>query len=693
MIKSLAIDSQIARSTLELLAEEFGSSMRLGQSELDHLDPVAAEVHFRRAIAIDDDQVSAWNQLGVSLHRQHRDREAVEAFENAERVTARTGEDRSSFVNLARHHLGEGRIEDAIAVLEKILPHRPSVSGHSTYAQALFIAGHLADGWSHNEFRRLSRPLLALRHPFSKPMWAGQDLHGKTLVLRLEQGYGDTIQFLRYAPCLKALGATVLLPRFDEVASGFPGADRLFAVDESPDFDYYINLPSLPWIFGTEVDSIPNDVPYVKAEPERVARWAERLGETRGALRVGVVWAGSVAHARDRERSIGLASFEPLLRIEGVRFFSLQKESTGEGQATEKASLVNLGPELEDFSDTAAVISQLDLVICVDTAVAHLAGALGKPVWVLLQKDPDWRWMLEREDSPWYPTMRLFRQRRHGDWPEVIERVKVALEQCVGSGVVETPASAVKPTRPMLRPKPTLARLAPGHKPGFSAVVETRVGIVQYFPDEPVVGDSISWYGEYLQGQLDLLRPLIQPGATVLEAGAGVGMHALSLAAALGPTGRLFLYESRPLLQRVLRQNLEANRVGNVTLMRGALGAAAEAGVSETIDGLQLERLQLLKIGADAPAMEVLGGATDAMWRLRPVLFIGVKDEAVLKELSARVKDFGYRCWRQETAVFNRQNFNCREDDIFAGSKASALLAIPEEIYIDIALEGCVELL
>jgi hypothetical protein len=363
--------------------------------------------------------------------------------------------------------------------------------------------------------------------------------------------------------------------------------------------------------------------------------------------------------------------------------------------------LLNLGPELEDFCDTAAVISELDLVLCVDTAVAHLAGALGKPVWLMVAQPADFRWLEGREDSPWYPTMRLFRQSRRGDWHEVIERVKVALQERAREGAV-TPASLQRaPAVPPLRPLATPEALLAGHRPGLSAVAETGVGIVQYLPDEALVGESITWYGEYLQPQLDLLARLIRPGATVLEAGAGVGMHALFLGTAVGPAGHLFIYEPRPVVQRILRQNLGANGVTNVTVMRRALGRSAApsadpaekvaAPLRESVDELRLERLDWLKVD-DASGVAVLEGAADTLWRLRPWLFLAAADAALLGTLAERAKAFGYRCWRLETALYNAANFNCRDADIFAGRKALALLAIPEEVDVDMALDECVEI-
>jgi len=205
---------------------------------------------------------------------------------------------------------------------------------------------------------------------------------------------------------------------------------------------------------------------------------------------------------------------------------------------------VNLGPELDDFSDTAAVISQLDLVLCVDTAVAHLAGALGKPVWLMLPEPADWRWFEGREDSPWYPTMRLFRQQRRGDWDEVVTRVKLAMQEQVRGGLTRTVSCANQVATSMLASiPPSLPRVTveQGLSPGFGAAAETRVGILQYLPDEPLVGDSIGWYGEFLQPQLNLLARLVPPGATVMEVGAGVGVHTLFLAATVGAAWQLFL--------------------------------------------------------------------------------------------------------------------------------------------------------
>jgi tetratricopeptide (TPR) repeat protein len=695
---------------LEAHPADFDCHIGLGECRLGQDDPVAAEAQFSNAIAVNDQRATAWTHLGVALGRQCRYREAIEILVHADLLEEKNGEDAGSFINLAIGLMEDGRWQEAHALYQTRLPRRPSVEGHYAYALSLLTAGRFMEGWHHYEFRWLTESLPSSRLDFHRPTWAGQDLRGKTILLRTEQGFGDFVQFVRYAPAVKALGATVLMQvraGLEQLARGVPGIDRILDRNEPlPEFDFYINLPSLPRVFGTDLASIPADIPYLHAEPERVERWATRLG-AHDALRVGLAWAGSPSHTRDRYRTVPLRMLSPLWGLGGVRFISLQKGPAAAEVDALPAELdfVNLGPELEDFCDTAAVISELDLVLCVDTAVAHLAGALGKPVWLMLPQPADFRWLEGREDSPWYPTMRLFRQSRRDHWEEVVERVKAALQERMRGDVAATraPVDPLAAPRSMPRP-PAVVRpgIPAGHRPGFSAVAETRVGMLQYLPDEARVGESLGWYGEYLQPQLDLLARLIRPGATVLEVNAGIGAHAVFLGKALGAAGHLFVYEPRPVVQRILQQNLGANRVMNVTLMRRALGrrsveedaASGEAlpVVTETLDELQLERLDWLKINEGTLAFEVLDGATDTLWRLRPLLFIAAADEPALTELARRAREFSYRCWRMETALFNAENFNRREADIFSGRTALALLAIPEEIEVDIALDECVEL-
>jgi tetratricopeptide (TPR) repeat protein len=681
--------------------DDFDCRIGLGNCLLGQGDAADAETQFRQAIALDDRRAIGWMHLGMAIVRQRRYAEALETFVRADRLDEQNREHAGSFVHLAIALAEEGRWREAHALYQARLPSQPTVEGHYAYALALLTAGHFVEGWHHYEFRWLRESAPLVRPELRCPAWAGQDLSGKTILLHMEQGFGDFIQFARYIPRVKASGATVILRvsrPLRNLARCFAGIDRILERDDVlPKSDFCIYVASLPRVFGTDLASIPVDIPYLLAEPERAARWAQRLG-TRNALRVGLAWAGNPQHPNDRYRSVKLGALSPLWEVAGVRFVLLQK-----GPAAAEADglpagldVVNVGPELEDFSDTAALIGELDLVLCVDTAVAHVAGALGKPVWLMLPRPADFRWLEEREDSPWYPTMRLFRQSRRDHWEDVVERVKAALQERLRGGMAATQALVERRAVPRL---PVVERpgLPAGHRPGLSAVAETRVGILQYLPDEPIVGAALGWYGEHLQAQLDLLARIVRPGSTMLEVGAGVGAHAVFLGGLLGEAGHLFLYESRPMLQRILRQNLAANGVHNVTVMRRTIGSRGEGEVleaamptTETLDELQMERLDWLKVNASVVALDVLGGASETLWRLRPLLFLAAQDEQSLREVAERAREFGYRCWRMDTALFNPANFNRRETDIFSGRTALALLAIPEEIDVDITLDECI---
>lgn len=666
---------------LELNPGHFHSLNNSGVCLVSTGDAVSAEEMFRKCIAMDERNPKAWANLSVALSAQGRFDEALEAIRHAGLLPNEDGEKLDLFFPTALYLAEVGRYTESLDLLENNLPSAPGQDAHYLYALVLLRLGRWTEGWPQNEFRWMVEPLLSLKGRLTVPVWRGQELRGKTILIRPEQGLGDTLLFMRYARIIKALGPTVLLQSWrglSGIDARIPGIDVVVPHgDPLPAFDYWIQAMSLPAMFGSTVASIPDTVPYLSADPDRVGRWAGRFRAHDG-LKVGLVWAGNPAQPNDRRRSMSLSQLLPLLHVEGVQFFALQKgpreteaDTMGAGRP-----LVNLAAELLDLGDTAAVIAELDLVISVCTSMAHLTGALGKPVWVLLSEPAYWCWLTEREDSPWYPTARLFRQKRRGEWAEVIERVKGALREWVAAGG----KAPVLPGRvePIPVPQPRAGR-APRRIAGLSAVTEARVGLVQYFPDDEPMGSSLEWYGEWLQGQLTLVLRWVRAGGVGMEVGAGVGAHAIALGEALGPEGHLFLYEGRPVVKRVLSQNLGANRIGNVTLMRRMLVGPGGEG-TETLDELQLMRLDWLKVNAGEAVRAIIAGGEATLWRLRPMLLLGVADEAALKALAEQVKALGYRCWRLDTPLFDSANFNRRDDDIFAGATALALAAVPEEI-------------
>jgi hypothetical protein len=300
---------------------------------------------------------------------------------------------------------------------------------------ALLMAGQLEEGWKEFEWRWQTEFLIRRGPHFSVPSWNGEAIGDRAILLFADQGLGDALQFCRYVPQIAACaGRTILAvqPALMRLLSRLPGVSEVIDQGGRPSVDLWCALMSLPYAVGATLETIPATTPYLTADPADVAHWRARLAGLAG-LRVGLCWAGGQFNLgqiqRDRRRSMTLDRLAPLAEISGVQFISLQKGSPAAEAARppQGMKLHDFTEDLHDFTDTAALIDSLDLVISVDTAVAHLAGALGKPVWLLNRFDTDWRWLQNRDDSPWYPTLRQFRQPTPGDWPSVIGRAQDAL--------------------------------------------------------------------------------------------------------------------------------------------------------------------------------------------------------------------------------------------------------------------------
>jgi Flp pilus assembly protein TadD len=368
---------------------------------------------------------------GIALAGLGRTLDAVAEYQLALRLQPRYVEAHSN-LGLALAHLG--RHVEALACYQRALELRPDFAdAHYNRSLTWLAQANFAQGWPEYEWRwRLPE---SPPRPVPQPLWDGTPLAGQSILLHSEQGLGDTIQFIRFAPLVQARGGKVVVecqPALVPLLRGCPGIDVLVGRgDALPAFAVHCPLMSLPRIFNAGVEPSPAEIPYLQSDPARVERWRREIAGL-SLIKIGIAWQGSAGYRWDRLRSIPLAQFAPLAQVPGVRLISLQKGPGVEQIQEVDFEVVDLRDKLDSdaaFVDTAALMQSLDLVITSDTAAAHLAGALGRPVWAALSLAPEWRWLLERSDSPWYPTMRLFRQRLFGVWADVFERITNELRE------------------------------------------------------------------------------------------------------------------------------------------------------------------------------------------------------------------------------------------------------------------------
>jgi tetratricopeptide (TPR) repeat protein len=445
---------------------ETHNNLGFALAEQDRLQE--AEACLRAGLRLDADCVHTLNNLGIVLNRQHRPSEAVPLFRRAlelqpdfpaalnnlgNALFELDVHDEEAITNLqqalrlrpdyadAYHNLGHvlvkvGRLDDAVACYAEAIRLEPNLApAHRSRASAWLLTGDFEHGWPEFEWRwgGTDGPV---RPSFAQPLWDGSALEGRTILLYAEQGLGDYLQFIRYAPLVKAQGGTVVAQCYFKllpVVATCPGIDRLLATGSAlPEFECYAPIMSLPSILKTTLATVPANVPYLFAEPSRVKRWRDELHDL-GGFKIGIVWQGNPKHTNDRRRSLPLAQFAPVAAIPGVRLVSLQVGAGADQLPAvgDRFPVVDLAGSFDPttFLDAAAALMSLDLVISVDSAIAHLAGAMAVPVWVALPYVPEFRWMLHREDSPWYPSMRLFRQSRPRDWREVFERIAAAVKE------------------------------------------------------------------------------------------------------------------------------------------------------------------------------------------------------------------------------------------------------------------------
>jgi FkbM family methyltransferase len=593
----------------------------------DQLDQ--ALKHYARAAALDPGHAMAWNNMGVVLRRQGKRKAAVACYR---RAVALKGEDATHHSNLgnvlrdlglleeaerhgakavalasqnagARHNYGLilqdlGRHAEALAEIDEAIRLEPGNVGFRwDRALNLLMLGDLQRGFAEYEVR------WKLPHNppprIATPEWKGEALEGKTILLWSEQGFGDTLQFIRYAPMVKARGAAKVIllaqPALARLLKSAKGVDAVVTEGmPHPAYDCHAPLLSLPPLFGTTLDTIPADCPYLKA-PAGSGPTLRRPDRVK--LQVGICWAGKPTHKNDHNRSAGIEPFLTLLEDPEIAFYSLQKGPRAADLLTSGAAALieDLSAKLDDFADTARLMKQLDLVITVDTAVAHLAGALGVPVWVALPVTIDWRWMRGRADSPWYPSMRLFRQPRAGDWSSVFAEMKAALEATRRNAPAARPLqpAAQPPVRPAPAPKPVAA---PATKPAADETLLVPsafakpdgaprfvMPIQRRFLADAGVGYLARYevqHGGYEYPTRYFLDQHLQPGDVFIDVGAHWGLYALTAATRWPGEVSVLAVEPEPENLRHLEEWVIRNAATQDVTIVGAAAGASEGTVT-----------------------------------------------------------------------------------------------------------------
>ena len=384
---------------------------------------------YDRLLALSPGSVAGWNNRGNTLLEMCRHDEAAASYSRALALAPALHDSR---VALATCYQSMGLVEQAMAACNAVLAAAPDhAEAHWNRSLLLLLKGDYDEGWREYEWRWRKRNFTSPPRNFSQPRWQGETPAGKTVLVHAEQGFGDTLQFCRYVSMVAALGADVIFECHPPLAPLMESLHKSVKVIPMgmplPPFDLHVPLLSLPMVFGTTVEMIPATVPYLSPPADRLPPWYGMIPST--GFKIGVCWAGKAYP--DPRRSCPPEQLAPLSAIEGVSVYSLQVEWD---KALLPASFINLTGHVKDFGDTAALISGMDLIITVDTAVAHLAGALGKTAWLMLPYAPDWRWMLNRADSPWYPSMRLFRQAYPGSWEDVLGQIVGSLRNFYGNG-------------------------------------------------------------------------------------------------------------------------------------------------------------------------------------------------------------------------------------------------------------------
>ena len=692
---------QLYRKVLDGHPENANAWCYLGLALHDQGRFAQAIEAYRRAIGIKPDYPIAYNNMGNSLQRLGEFGRSLASYREALRLKPDYA---NAYKNMGTLQFWQGFFDQAAEAFGKAIELNPAnAESHKSLGIILLLQGQFERGWPEYAWRWKTKDLK--RPDYAQPRWDGSSLAGRTILLHAEQGLGDAIHFVRYAAVLKQQAGRVIVQCHKALVPLLRtcrGIDQLITFNSKPpDFDVYASLLDVPAILKMDLSSVVAGVPYLSADESLIEYWARELHSCPG-FKIGIVWQGSPQHKADQRRSIPLEQFAPLADTAGVRLISLQKGPGSEQIPAFAArhALLDLGPRLDEstgaFMDSAAVLKNLDLLITADTAMAHLGGALGVRTWLALAQVPDWRWLLGRDDSPWYPTMRLFRQKSAGDWPglfqEIVEQLKSELaDRTEGQAADSTPHIPLS---------------------GFNELVRSRHGMMLYNKNDRYIGRSLKAYGEFSEGETALLRQIVKPGHVVVEAGANIGAHTIPLARFAGERGRVIAFEPQRVVFQTLCANVALNGLSNVECHHAGLGDGVgtvtvpaldyrqennfgglelgghqhgEATPLVTVDSLNLPRCNLIKLDVEGMELQALQGARRTIQQHQPVLYVENdrdKHSAALIEL---IQSFGYDLYWHTPPLFNPRNHLQNPKDIFGGVVSVNMLCLPKSANASVA--------
>lgn len=643
---------------------------------------------YKTAIELNPNEALTHNNLGTVLHTMDRSDEAEVQFREALQVDPNF---EMAWYNLGNVLKDTLRFEESIFCYERAISLRPDYAdAHLNLGCVLLQHADWQRGWQEYEWRWRVPDLIPLAK-VDLPRWSGESLVGKKILVLSEQGNGDTLQFCRYLPMLRALGAEVYMRCPSEVSaliSRIDGADVHITTETIPmaPCDFYAPLMSLPTLLGSSYSSIPTE-PYLQTEPRRRGYFASKLGARKGKLRIGLVWGGNPEQMDDHHRSAPLGELAELLDMPGVRWISMQKGGHQLELAQGDFPIEDWSGDLETFDDTAALMQELDGVVSVCSSPLHLAGALGMRSVGMLCWAADWRWQREISETPWYPTVTLVRQPQRNDWKSIAAQTKAI--------VATWKAAPAKRGR----------KLEVHSKPASTIRAVTPLGKLDLFLNDLFLTPTLLAHGEYCQGEINLLSRFIKPGAQVIEAGGNIGAHTLPLASLVGQSGHILTFEPQVEANQLLRSNVELAELTNVSVYDAALSdevqtlymerpsysklwntgglsvhyELGEAIEAVTIDSLKLDRCDLIKLDVEGHERKAIMGAENTIAKFRPVIF--VEDDRVEEgvELRKYILSLGYRCYRHRATLANCSIIPLERRENLGTYVSVSILALPKE--------------